>query len=95
MAGLPCIDSAAHPPTPTHTHPPSLSVPQPAAATAAPRRYVRKHIGRTVRLRLTPEIRFILDDSIERSERVRAGAGGERLWERRCTAQPKWWEGAA
>jgi ribosome-binding factor A len=32
--------------------------------------YVRKHIGRNIRLRLTPEIRFILDDSIERSERV-------------------------
>ena len=32
--------------------------------------YVRKHIGRKIRLRLTPEIRFILDDSIERSERV-------------------------
>ncbi|KAI8110250.1 hypothetical protein M9435_001929 [Picochlorum sp. BPE23] len=32
--------------------------------------YVRKHIGRQIRLRLTPEIRFILDDSIERSERV-------------------------
>lgn len=32
--------------------------------------YVRKHIGRQIRLRLTPEIRFILDESIERSERV-------------------------
>ena len=32
--------------------------------------YVRKHIGRQIRLRLTPEIRFILDDSIEKSERV-------------------------
>lgn len=32
--------------------------------------YVRKHIGRKIRLRLTPEVRFILDDSIERSERV-------------------------
>lgn len=32
--------------------------------------YVRKHIGRQIRLRLTPEIRFILDDSMERSERV-------------------------
>ena len=32
--------------------------------------YVRKHIGRTIRLRLTPEIRFIMDESIERSERV-------------------------
>ena len=32
--------------------------------------YVRKHIGRQIRLRLTPEIRFILDESMERSERV-------------------------
>lgn len=32
--------------------------------------YVRKHIGRAMRLRLTPEIRFVLDESIERSERV-------------------------
>jgi ribosome-binding factor A len=32
--------------------------------------YVRKHVGRTVRLRLTPEIRFVMDESIERSERV-------------------------
>ena len=32
--------------------------------------YVRKHIGRQIRLRLTPEIRFLLDESIERSERV-------------------------
>lgn len=35
------------------------------------RRYVRRHVGRTVRLRLTPEIRFIMDDSIERQDRVR------------------------
>lgn len=32
--------------------------------------YVRKHIGKQIRLRLTPEIRFIRDDSIERSERI-------------------------
>lgn len=32
--------------------------------------YVRHHVGQAVRLRLTPEIRFILDESIERSERV-------------------------
>ena len=32
--------------------------------------YVRKHIGRQIRLRMTPEIRFIQDESIERSERV-------------------------
>ncbi|PSC75148.1 putative ribosome-binding factor chloroplastic [Micractinium conductrix] len=32
--------------------------------------YVRKHVGRAVRLRLTPEIRFVRDDSIERSERI-------------------------
>lgn len=34
--------------------------------------YVRKHVGQQIRLRLTPEVRFVLDDSIERSERVRA-----------------------
>lgn len=34
--------------------------------------YVRKHVGRQVRLRLTPEIRFVRDDSIERAERVLA-----------------------
>ncbi|KAI3429465.1 hypothetical protein D9Q98_005557 [Chlorella vulgaris] len=32
--------------------------------------YVRKHVGKQVRLRLTPEIRFVLDDSIERTERI-------------------------
>ncbi|EFN59662.1 hypothetical protein CHLNCDRAFT_12877, partial [Chlorella variabilis] len=32
--------------------------------------YVRKHIGKQIRLRLTPEIRFVRDDSIERSERI-------------------------
>lgn len=32
--------------------------------------YVRKHIGRTIRLRLTPEIRFVMDESIERTERM-------------------------
>lgn len=32
--------------------------------------YVRKHIGRQIRLRLTPEVRFVLDDSLERTERV-------------------------
>ena len=32
--------------------------------------YVRKHVGQKVRLRLTPEIRFIMDESIERTERV-------------------------
>lgn len=43
------------------------------AATASLQRlepYVRHQIGQTVRLRLTPEIRFVVDDSIERSERV-------------------------
>jgi len=35
------------------------------------RRYARKHIGKEMSLRLTPEIRFVFDDSIERSERVR------------------------
>lgn len=32
--------------------------------------YVRKHVGKAVRLRLTPEIRFIMDESIERTERM-------------------------
>lgn len=32
--------------------------------------YVRKHVGQQIRLRLTPEIRFVVDDSIERTERV-------------------------
>jgi ribosome-binding factor A len=32
--------------------------------------YVRKHVGAAVRLRLTPEIRFIMDESIERTERM-------------------------
>jgi ribosome-binding factor A len=32
--------------------------------------YVRKHIGRQIRLRMTPEIRFVLDESVQRSERV-------------------------
>ncbi|PRW60528.1 putative ribosome-binding factor chloroplastic [Chlorella sorokiniana] len=32
--------------------------------------YVRRHIGKQIRLRLTPEIRFVQDDSIERSERI-------------------------
>ncbi|KAL4447692.1 hypothetical protein ABPG75_004911 [Micractinium tetrahymenae] len=32
--------------------------------------YVRKHVGKQIRLRLTPEIRFVRDDSIERSERI-------------------------
>ncbi len=38
--------------------------------------YVRKHIGKQIRLRLTPEIRFLLDDSIDRSERVCCGGVG-------------------
>jgi ribosome-binding factor A len=44
-----------------------------AAAAAGLQRlegYVRRHVGNTVRLRLTPEIRLIVDDSIERSERM-------------------------
>lgn len=32
--------------------------------------YVRKHIGQRIRLRMTPEIRFIPDDSFDRSQRV-------------------------
>lgn len=34
-------------------------------------RYVRKHIGSAMRLRLTPEIRFLHDDTAERAERVK------------------------
>jgi len=33
-------------------------------------RYVRKQIGKKVRLRLTPEVRFLLDDSYIRGTRV-------------------------
>jgi hypothetical protein len=33
-------------------------------------RYCRKQIGKKVRLRLTPEIRFLLDDSYIRGTRV-------------------------
>ena len=32
--------------------------------------YVRRNIGRKVSLRLTPEIRFVYDDSFERGQRV-------------------------
>jgi hypothetical protein len=42
-------------------------------------RYVRKHIGQKVRLRLTPEVRFIMDDSLERSMRVSLGSGAAGL----------------
>lgn len=34
-------------------------------------RYVRKRIGQTMSLRLTPEIRFIYDEAHDRGERVR------------------------
>lgn len=34
-------------------------------------RYVRKHIAGTINMRMTPEIRFIHDDSIQRGEEVR------------------------
>jgi hypothetical protein len=33
-------------------------------------RYVRRHIGQRVRLRLTPEVRFVYDTAVERGERV-------------------------
>ena len=33
-------------------------------------KYVRSELGRRMKLRLTPEIRFIEDDSIERGSRV-------------------------
>ena len=33
-------------------------------------RYVRKKIGASMKLRLTPEIRFIYDEANERGERV-------------------------
>lgn len=35
-------------------------------------KYVRSQLGRRMKLRLTPEIRFIEDDSIERGSRVRS-----------------------
>lgn len=34
-------------------------------------KYVRSELGRRMKLRLTPEIRFIEDESIERGSRVR------------------------
>ena len=34
------------------------------------RRYVRRHVAKTVRLRFVPDIRFFLDDSIEKDEEV-------------------------
>lgn len=34
-------------------------------------KYVRGQIGKRMRLRLTPEIRFIEDESLERGSRVR------------------------
>lgn len=34
-------------------------------------KYVRTELGRRMKLRLTPEIRFIQDESIERGSRVR------------------------
>ena len=33
-------------------------------------RYVRKHLAKAIDMRLTPEIRFIHDDSIQRGEEV-------------------------
>ena len=53
-------------------------------------RYVRKHIGSRMRLRLTPEIRFINDDSIQREERVWAIASmrvAMRVLELLCALQ--------
>ena len=35
-------------------------------------RYVRKHIAGAINMRMTPEIRFIHDDSIQRGEEVRS-----------------------
>lgn len=35
-------------------------------------KYVRSELGRRMKLRLTPEIRFIEDDSLERGSRVDA-----------------------
>lgn len=35
-------------------------------------KYVRSELGRRMKLRLTPEIRFIEDESLERGSRVRA-----------------------
>jgi ribosome-binding factor A len=54
-------------------------------APAMRRRYTRKKISQKVRLRLTPEIRFILDDSYQRATKVRRAAGARakllgRVW---------------
>lgn len=43
------------------------------------RRYVRNRIGQALKLRLTPEVRFEHDDSLDELERVSGGVvvGGE------------------
>ena len=51
--------------------------------------YVRRNIGRKVSLRLTPDIRFVYDDSFERGQKVSnlldtaRGTRGARGWWRR------------
>lgn len=41
------------------------------AGLKAKAKYVRSELGRRMKLRLTPEIRFLEDESIERGSRVR------------------------
>jgi ribosome-binding factor A len=49
--------------------------------------YVRRKIGRRMSLRLTPEIRFIYDDSFERGQKVSALLDEIRLENRNKTAK--------
>lgn len=38
-------------------------------------KYIRSTLGKRMKLRLTPEIRFIEDDSVERGTRVNLASG--------------------
>ena len=44
-------------------------------------RYVRKHIGSAMSLRMTPEIRFMKDEFIQRGEQVRQHGADTLLWQ--------------
>lgn len=56
------------------------------AGLEAARGYIRREVGRAVRLRVTPELHFVFDEAIERGDRIdqllrqvkqQGGAGGE------------------
>ena len=49
------------------------------AAMLLPCRYVRKHIGSAMSLRMTPEIRFLKDEFIQRGEQVSQQLSNARL----------------